>query len=225
MKSTIILSTLSFVLAVTLTSGQLLSGTILTGLGGLGSSALYYWKNEWCHGPDWDNNQIVNLASDYVSGGKWINYNPDFTDLTKKVFGQHIATRTALGLVRQHLKNDNPSKALVLSFHGSTGIGKTFLAKHLAKAIYKQYHDTEKSNFVHVVFSTHFKASETAILNRLKETLEKGFSSCERTFFIIEEVDKYPTAFLDALIPYLEHSVTIDGKTYNTRKAIFILLS
>lgn len=225
MQLVFILFTLISALLVTDTASQFIIGSIVTGLGS--SGALYYWKNEWCTGRDWEKSQLVNLASDYVSGGKWINYEPEYYELKRKVFGQHIAASLAVNLVRQHLRNDDPPKALVLSFHGVTGIGKTFLAKHLAKGIYKQYRDTETSSFVHYIAgSTHHRAASAATkLMELMRIIDKGISTCERSFFIIDEVDKYPAGFMDVLIPYLEQPVTIDGKAYNSRKAIFILLS
>ncbi|KAH9409833.1 hypothetical protein TYRP_023677 [Tyrophagus putrescentiae] len=115
MKFALILFTLISTLLVTNTASQFIIGSI----------------NEWCTGRDWEKSQLVNLASDYVFGGKWINYEPEYFELKRKVFGQHIAVPLAISL------------ALVLSFHRVTGIEKTFLAKHLTKGIYKQYRDTE----------------------------------------------------------------------------------
>lgn len=45
-----------------------------------------------------------------------------------------------------HLKNEDPPKALALSFHGWTGVGKTFVSNIIAKSLYRNGH---KSKFVH----------------------------------------------------------------------------
>jgi len=56
--------------------------------------------------------------------------------------------------IRGHLRNQNPSKALVLSFHGWTGCGKNFVSKIIAKNLFQL---GMKSNFVHLyVSSYHF---------------------------------------------------------------------
>lgn len=48
----------------------------------------------------------------------------------------------------------NPSKALVMSFHGWTGTGKNYLAKMISKALYKK---EMHSQFVHLFVATlHF---------------------------------------------------------------------
>jgi chromosomal replication initiation ATPase DnaA len=46
-----------------------------------------------------------------------------------------------------HLSNDDPSKALALSFHGGTGTGKNHVSKIIANHIYKE---GMKSKFVHM---------------------------------------------------------------------------
>lgn len=153
----------------------------------------------------------------------WINYDANFDDFDKKIFGQHIALEVVTKSVRQHLKNDNPPKALVLSFHGYTGVGKNHLSKLIAKAIYTQYNLTEESKFVHTLIATHFLSGDiTQDRARLKKVVESGIATCERSLFIIDEVDKFPQKFLDTLIPYIESNKKIDGNGFN--KAIFLLL-
>lgn len=157
------------------------------------------------------------------SSNKWINYEPAFTELERKLFGQHIAVELVKRSIRQHLKNDKPPKALVLSFHGYTGVGKNYLSKLVARAIYRQYGNDETSKFVHTLVATHF-LSENANADRyrLKTMIENGISNCERSLFIIDEVDKFPEKFLDFLIPYIESNNKFNGANFN--KAIFLLL-
>ncbi|XP_017492329.1 PREDICTED: torsin-like protein [Rhagoletis zephyria] len=77
---------------------------------------------------------------------QWINFQPSFEEIEQKLFGQHIAVQLVKRSIRQHLKNENPPKALVLSFHGYTGVGKNYLASLIAKAIYRQNSGGEAIN-------------------------------------------------------------------------------
>ena len=160
------------------------------------------------------------------ASSEWIIYKPDFTLLKQRMFGQHIAVNDALKIVTQHLADDSPSKALVLSFHGDTGVGKTFFAENLASAIYRNYSQTGRSRFVHKLRATHFLTTNFESTRRtFLRFIQDGLRQCERSLFIIEEIDKYPVGLLDSLIPFVESDVVIAGKTYNSRKSIFILLS
>lgn len=154
---------------------------------------------------------------------QWINFQPSFEEIEQKLFGQHIAVQLVKRSIRQHLKNENPPKALVLSFHGYTGVGKNYLASLIAKAIYRQYALEGESKFVNTLVATHFlSGDEMADKEKLKAMIETGISICERSIFIIDEVDKYPERFLDNLIPYIESNNKFNGYSYN--KAIFLLL-
>ena len=42
-------------------------------------------------------------------------------DLNAKLYGQHLVIDTVVRQIKGHLGNPEPSKALVLSFHGWTG--------------------------------------------------------------------------------------------------------
>lgn len=154
---------------------------------------------------------------------QWIDFEPNFAEIEQKLFGQHIAIQLVKRSIRQHLKRENPSKALVLSFHGYTGVGKNYLASLIAKAIYRQYAISGESKFVHTLVATHFLSGNVnADKFKLQSLIEHGISLCERSLFIIDEVDKYPERFLDNLIPYIESNSKFNGYSYN--KAIFLLL-
>lgn len=157
------------------------------------------------------------------SSNEWIDYKPSFAEIEQKLFGQHIAVQLVKRSIRQHLKNENPPKALVLSFHGYTGVGKNYLATLIARAIYRQFATNKESKYVHTLVATHFLSGNVnADMFKLKTMIEHGISLCERSLFIIDEVDKYPEKFLDNLIPYIESNNKFSGYSYN--KAIFLLL-
>lgn len=58
--------------------------------------------------------------------------------LTAKLYGQQIAHETIINALRGHLESQNSPKALVMSFHGTPGTGKNYVAQMIAKALYKE---------------------------------------------------------------------------------------
>lgn len=175
----------------------------------LSSSIAYYGKTnyEYCNSPsNWNLNH-------------WINYDPNFNNLKDEIVGQDVALNVVPKLIKQHLKNTSPDKALVLSFHGFTGTGKNLLSSLIAKQIYSEYNKTGKSKFVHLFTSTFFQGeNEDFSKRKLISFIETNIVNCDRSLFIIDEVDKFPPKFLDMLVPFFDSH----NSKYN--KAIFLLL-
>ena len=70
------------------------------------------------------------------------------------VFGQHIVKNLVIRALKTHLRKQNPQKSLVMSFHGWTGTGKNFVARFVAKSLFRK---GLESDFVKVFISTvHF---------------------------------------------------------------------
>ena len=84
--------------------------------------------------------------------------------LRDELFGQHIAMDIVARQIEAHLSNVNPSKPLVMSFHGWTGNGKNHVAYLIAKSLYKSevnspfyHHFMATVHFPHQVYSyNHF---------------------------------------------------------------------
>ena len=57
---------------------------------------------------------------------------------------------------------------------------------------------------------------------QLHSWISGNVSSCERSLFIFDEIDKFPTGLLDTVKGYLEHYPKVDGLVY--RKTIFIFI-
>ncbi|XP_057289346.1 torsin-1A-like [Hydractinia symbiolongicarpus] len=156
---------------------------------------------------------------------KWTNHN--ITELYKtfdaELFGQHLVKRPVYKAVLGHLQNDNPKKALVLSFHGWTGSGKNYVADMIAKHVYRE---GLNSQFVHKKIAT-LNYPHSADLNKYKDELknfiQRQTKNCERSLFIFDEMDKMPIGLTDVLKPFLDFHVNIEGQNY--RKNIFIFLS
>ena len=156
---------------------------------------------------------------------RWIPQN--FTnlqeDLQQKVFGQHIAIEVVYKAVKGHVLNQNPEKALVLSFHGWTGCGKNHVSKIIANNLYKLGMD---SKYTHQIIATHdfpHKKRVPEYQDKLRNFIIEKVKQCSRTLFIFDEVDKVPPGLMDSLRPFLEHHPDVDGVDF--RKCIFIFLS
>lgn len=68
--------------------------------------------------------------------------------LEDNVFGQHIVQQHLIPAIEAHFNTATPpKKPLVISFHGTPGIGKTFVSEKIAEALYV---NGLKSKFVHM---------------------------------------------------------------------------
>ena len=61
----------------------------------------------------------------------YVNFNVTKLELSlkKNLFGQPLVTNTLINALKGHFSIKEPKKALVLSFHGSTGVGKNFVTQ------------------------------------------------------------------------------------------------
>jgi len=65
--------------------------------------------------------------------------------LSEELYGQHIASEMVPSLLEQQRRNRNRNTALLLSFHGMSGVGKTLFSRLVAEHLYKR---GTKSKFV-----------------------------------------------------------------------------
>ena len=155
----------------------------------------------------------------------WIDY--ELTDLDKslntQLHGQHLVKNIITKLVRQHMRNENPDKALVLSFHGWTGSGKNFVSEIVAKNIFKKYSDSGKSDFIQHIICNHFNTNDKQLMKEwIKNNITQVVKRCQRSLFIFDEIDKLPEGVIDAIKPFVDYNKYIDSIDY--RKSIFIFL-
>lgn len=155
----------------------------------------------------------------------WISFNETGLagDLNQRLFGQYIASKIVLTAMTGFMQNKNPNKPLVLSFHGPSGTGKNFVSKMIADNLY--YNRKDSSYVKWFVPGTHFPDPNQmqTYKSNLQQQIKEAVSSCERTMFIFDEVDKMDSRLIQTVQPFLEHYDQIDGVSY--RKAIFIFLS
>lgn len=156
----------------------------------------------------------------------WIR--PNITGLRAaieyKVHGQHLVIDSVVKAVAAHVRQKaQPSKALVLSFHGWTGCGKNFVSNIIAEHLYVK---GMKSKYVHLfIAELHFphKDKIETYKSQLRRWITGNVTSCETNLFIFDEMDKMHPGIIDAIKPFIDNYPEIDGVDF--RKSIFIFLS
>ncbi|KAI1715245.1 torsin domain-containing protein [Ditylenchus destructor] len=143
-------------------------------------------------------------------------------EVDDKLYGQHIAQEYVIRGIRAHVSKA-PNKALVMSFHGWTGSGKNYVARMIAKSVFK---NEMRSKFVHLFVATlHFPHPEE--VDKYKEQLRSwiygNLTQCERSLFIFDEIDKMPYQLMDVILPFIDYHEHIGG--VDPRKSIFLFLS
>ncbi|NXX63172.1 TOR1A protein, partial [Scopus umbretta] len=145
-------------------------------------------------------------------------------DLERKVFGQHLAIQTVLRALSANMYFKRPRKPLVMSFHGWTGTGKSFVSSIIAENLYQL--NIPRRRFVHH-FSTVLHFPHLSHVHLYKEQLQNwirgNVSACPRSLFIFSEMDQMPHGLIDSIMPFLDYREEIDGVYYG--KAIFLFLN
>ncbi|XP_025957604.2 torsin-1A-like [Dromaius novaehollandiae] len=153
-----------------------------------------------------------------------LNFSVLKMDLERKVFGQHLAVQTVLRALSTNVYSKRPKKPLVMSFHGWTGTGKSFVSSIIAENLYQLH--IPRRRFVHH-FSTvlHFPHASHVHLykERLQNWIRGNVSACPRSLFIFSEMDQMPHGLIDSIMPFLGYREEIDGVYYG--KAIFLFLN
>ncbi|XP_047125763.1 torsin-1A isoform X1 [Hydra vulgaris] len=200
------------IILISLVSVHSFEPVTTAGVVALGSFAIYGSTKIYC--------QFKECCDD-----NWINHDVSGiqNSLNEKLFGQHLVIKMVGKAVESHTKEKSPKKPLVMSFHGWTGSGKSFVADIVAKHLYK---NGLKSKFIHKKIAT-FHYPHGGDLQKykteLKNFIEYNAKKCERSLFIFDEVDKLPEGLADVLKPYLDYHHALEGTDY--RKNIFIFLS
>ncbi|XP_078584752.1 uncharacterized protein LOC144866933 [Branchiostoma floridae x Branchiostoma japonicum] len=156
------------------------------------------------------------------------DFNPNITYLktllTKRLYGQPLVRNVVVKAIQSHLTTTKPDKALALSFHGSSGVGKTFVTNMIAKSIFTS---GMESPYVHYYSEVDFKHADDFHIREYKKQFRHDISiavrRCPHAMFILDHVDRMPRDLIDTIKPFLEEYTRVDG--INFRKAIFILIS
>nr|XP_033476350.1 prosalusin isoform X3 [Epinephelus lanceolatus] len=143
-------------------------------------------------------------------------------DLYKNVYGQHLAQEIVSEEVAKFLQNKSPERPLVLSFHGSSGTGKTLISSMLGNHLYGS---AMSSPYVHQFVPTlHFPLPERVKEYReeLKSWVQGNLTECARSVFFFDEMEKMPPGLIDVLEPFLGPSHVVFRTNY--RKAIYVFI-
>ncbi|KAJ8254605.1 hypothetical protein GJAV_G00194880 [Gymnothorax javanicus] len=156
---------------------------------------------------------------------KWIEYNLAGleSDMERKLLGQHLASQLIMKAVTGLVNTKNPKKPLVLSLHGSTGTGKTFMSQLIAKNIYRKgLASRHVHQFVATVHFPHMRLINT-YKTQLRQWIRGNVTNCPRSLFIFDEMDQMHPELIEGIKPYLGYTENLDGVSY--RQAVFIFLS
>ena len=58
--------------------------------------------------------------------------------LSQNLYGQPLVKTTVINALKGHFELSNPRKALVLSFHGSTGVGKNYVSNLIVESLFSK---------------------------------------------------------------------------------------
>ncbi|CAL1677194.1 unnamed protein product [Lasius platythorax] len=146
-----------------------------------------------------------------------------------RLYGQQIAQETVINALRGHLESQNSPKALVMSFHGTPGTGKNYVAQMIAKALYKKGIESQYYHFFNGRNDFPLQRKVDEYKEDLYKIVSNGLKRCERSLFVFDEVDKMPEGLLNILVPFLDYSVYHKSSKHSEsvyqNKAIFIFLS
>ncbi|KAL8174695.1 UNVERIFIED_CONTAM: Torsin-2A [Gekko kuhli] len=144
-------------------------------------------------------------------------------DLALNLVGQHLARQLVVKGVREFVQNQAPVKPLVMSFHGWTGTGKTYVSSLLIRYLFQA---GPLSPYVHQ-FSpvVHFPHAEhiEQYKKDLRSWINGNLTRCGRSLFLFDDMDKMHPGLIDVIAPFLGPSWVVYGTNY--RKAIFIFIS
>lgn len=145
--------------------------------------------------------------------------------LSQRMFGQPLVNEL-FNIISAHKENINESngnkKALVISLHGWSGVGKNFASTMIAEAIYRK---GMQSNYVKLFMGK--KDFDCYELEKKKQmlvnTLNTLVKKCPKSLIIFDEIHHMCPSVLDTIIPMLDHHSAVDEVDY--RNTIFIFIS
>ncbi|XP_041090313.1 torsin-2A-like [Polyodon spathula] len=178
-----------------------------------------------------------------ISNNCECDFHPDLQglelELYRNVYGQHLAQEAVSEALAEFINDASPEKPLVLSFHGSSGTGKTLVSWLLGRYLYGS---AKTSPHVHQFIPTlHFPYPHrvpqykylviphlcclyvSALQKELKAWVEGNLTACARSVFVFDEMDKMPPGLIDVLVPFLGSSHVVYQTNY--RKAIYVFIS
>jgi ATP-dependent Clp protease ATP-binding subunit ClpA len=143
--------------------------------------------------------------------------------LETKLFGQHIAQEKIFKAVASHFEDiEHSRKPLVMTFHGTQGTGKNYVASMIAEAVFEK--GTSSKHF-HIFHGSQYENVDRTQEHKenIKKEIFNAVDSCPYSLFVFDEVDKMPQGIFNSIKAILDHNSIIRGK--NFKQAIFIFLT
>ncbi|XP_072935094.1 torsin-1A-like [Epargyreus clarus] len=145
---------------------------------------------------------------------------------SQKMFGQPLVNEliNILSAHKEALYDETKKnrKALVISLHGWSGVGKNYAATMIADALYK---NGMQSKYVKVFMGK--KDFDCTDIHKTKKELIEMVNGivkkCPTSMIIFDEIHEMCPSVLDAIKPMLDHHHAVDGVDY--RDSIFIFIS
>ncbi|XP_062565379.1 torsin-1A isoform X1 [Armigeres subalbatus] len=145
-------------------------------------------------------------------------------DLKNFLYGQHIVEDVLVNAIGAHLDNiESSRKPLVLSFHGTSGVGKTYVSQLVIANLFEM---ADRSSFVQR-FSGRIPFTSSSLIEthkvKLQNTILESLRDCPQSLFIFDDVEEMPPGILNYIVHILDHNLILDGVSLS--KAIFIFIS
>ncbi|CAH2233923.1 torsin-1A [Pararge aegeria] len=159
---------------------------------------------------------------------KYIHFDLDKLkeSFSQRMFGQPLVNEITNILKAHkealHDKDKKNKKALVLSLHGWSGVGKNYAANMIAEAIFEK---GMESQYVKVFMGKKdFDCSNIQeTQNILMAKVNNIVKSCPTSLIVFDEIHEMCPSILDAIKPMLDHHHAVDGVDY--RNSIFVFMS
>lgn len=154
-------------------------------------------------------------AEPWIPGGETVDSIRE--KILQQVYGQDFAVNVTLNVTSSRLNAvSSHSKPLMIFFHGTTGIGKTFFADLLVNTLYKKGRDSE------FVYWDNKATNETSAKTEiLEEEIYKRLKKCSQSIFVIDEMGRKTTS--GPAFDKLKHLFKEGNKL--TKDAIFIFIT
>ncbi|XP_029469108.1 torsin-4A [Rhinatrema bivittatum] len=143
--------------------------------------------------------------------------------LQREVFGQKIAIENIMNLLKDYLATHIHNKPLVMSVHGPSGVGKSYVGRLLAR----HFRAIMDGEFVLQYFVMHHCPADENVFScqlNLSSKISAMVSQAELDeripVFIIDEVEMMPPALLDTLSGFFQ-----TNQTNEYLNAIYVLIS
>ncbi|XP_045507068.1 torsin-like protein [Colias croceus] len=145
---------------------------------------------------------------------------------SQKMFGQPLVNEliSILSAHKEGLSNEGNrnKKALVISLHGWSGVGKNYATSMIAESLYKK---GIHSKFVKVFMGkkdfdcTDIQNTQMKLIQEVKDIVR----NCPTSLIVFDEIHEMCPSVLDAIKPMLDHHQTVDGIDF--RDSVFIFIS